>query len=169
MKEETFKGYIQALGKKESLKIIYDAQENEIDLNGLPKSMNEAESYARFWDSLLKDFSKDVNEVTFFYQEESEVIPLSKFKRFVNFLGAKYVASKIPGEVKQRKVKPLLISSEKGLARVINNREDWEELNLLSKKTKDFSSPYVFTLAPLCYRTLIPLELITKMKLGAKN
>ncbi len=164
------KEYTELLAQREKLNLMYDSNSNEVNLGSLPKSMDEARSYFNFWQSFLKDLSENIEEITFNYQETKKQIPLTNLQKFRNYFGAKIKPKEIEGEIKECVTKPILISNEEGLAKIISSEEDWKKMNSLSKNTKDFYSTYVFTLEPLCYRTKVPLELITKMKLkGEKN
>lgn len=167
MEHMKLKENIESIALGEGLKVILDS--DKIDLGTLPNSMEQARGYATFWKAVLRDYSKMISEVTFNYQEKSKEVPLTNFQKLRNYLGANISPREIDGEIKEKIVKPILVNESKGLARIITNKFDWEELNSLSKTTEDFKSPYVMALEPLCYRTIVPLELITKMKMGKKE
>jgi hypothetical protein len=165
MKNKNIKRKIELIGQREKLGFSYNSNNGEISLESLPKSMEEAQSYSNFWSSFLEGNIDNIENVTFFYQENPTEIPLTNFQKFRNYFGAKIKPKEVFGDIKEYTTKPILISNESGLAKLISDKEGFDSLSKLSKTTKDFATRYVFTLKPLCYRTLIPLELITKMKL----
>lgn len=156
---------IELLAQREKLSFSYNSNTEEVNLNRLPKSIDEAKSYSNFWGDFLDEHSNEVEKITFSYQEKSTRIPLTKLQRVRNYFGSRIKPQEKEGEIKEYTITPVSVSNDSGLAKIINNKKEFGVLSSLSKTTQDFATNYIFMLEPLCYRTFVPLELVTKVKL----
>lgn len=168
MAEQNLEKYLSIPKEIEEDNFSYDSLTNQIGFNRLPKSREEAQFYSDYWTSFMEVFSDKINELTFYYQENPTQIPLTNFEKLKNYVGANIKPKNIDGDIKEYTTKPILVYADKGLVRMITNKEEFDKLTELSEKTRDVTTRYVFTLEPLCYRSFVPGELIKKVKLKEK-
>jgi len=141
-----------------------------VGVENIPQSIEEARDYSNFWNPIISEFKKDVENIEFFYQEKDKELPLSFVNNVLNKIGFKINPKIQEGELKYDKVTPELIrnvDSSKSLVNIIAKKDEWKRLNDLAKESHGFSAPYVMLPENLCYQVNIPLECISGVKFNS--
>ena len=169
---KTNRSYLESLAKeKEVYTAVADELGNTVRVEN-PKSLREAESYSKFWNSVLSEFKRDIGEIQFLYQEKDKELPLSRGKNLLRKLGSNIKPKTVEGDVKIERVHPELIhyiNSYKNLAILVTQKQEWKRLNSVAQNSSTFSVPEIETLKPFYYHVNLPLECILKVSFKLKD
>ncbi|MFT4260913.1 MAG: hypothetical protein ACMXX9_00590 [Candidatus Woesearchaeota archaeon] len=131
-----------------------------------PSSNDQAIDAAAFWSEVLTKsvdlgFDKNIESLSFVYQEHDFERPLPMYKKAANSLGFNFEPIVEEGKIKNGSFKPSLLRGVVyNKAMFLAKEPEWKKMNKLSKTTNDIIAPNALNISPFNYQVHIPLELI---------